>query len=210
MRNCVLSIISFLLIIGTAQNCLSDEEKNRETIGVRLGYAETTNRLDDAFGAGFIAALHFTEKFNPSAGVDFSFGSFYMGRTSRRDITFDRFRTGDEMRMNIVFMTAAPTLELKMHRDYFFYGSAGLGIYAVTLVRELGYLWGSNTQYHLGVTGGAGFYRVLTENWNLDLNLAVHQLWTDNEFDDWVAVYSEGDQDPFFYQITIGITIDIR
>lgn len=210
MKNFVWVSIAFLVITSTAQNARSGDENTRETVGVRLGYAETTSRLDDSFGAGFIAALHFVEKFNSLAGIDFNFGSFYMGRTSRKDITFDRFMTNDEMRMNIIYMTAAPTLELKMHRDYYWYGSAGLGLYAVTLVRELGYFWGSNTQYHLGVTGGFGFYRVLTDNWNLDLGFAAHRFWTDNAFDDWVAVYSEGDQDPFFFQITVGVSLDIR
>lgn len=210
MKNFTRTIIPFLLLVSTAQNVHSEEKNIRETVGVRFGYAETTSRLDDSFGAGFIAVLHFVEKFNSNTGIDFSFGSFYMGRTFRKDITFDRFLTTDDIRMNIIFMTAAPLFELKMRQDYYFYGSGGLGLYAVSLVREMGYLWGSNTQYHLGVTGGLGFYHVLTDNWNLDLNLAVHQFWTDNDFDDWVAVYSEGDQDPFFYQITVGVSLDIR
>ena len=210
MKYLVRTIIPFLLIVSIAQNAYSEDENIRETLGIRLGYAKTTNRVDDSFGAGFIAALHFVEKLNSTIGIDFSFGSFYMGRTSRKDITFDRFLTDDEMRMNIIFITAAPTFELKMSQDYSFYGSGGLGIYAVSLVREQGYFWGTNTQYHLGVTGGLGFYRSLTDNWNLDLNLAVHQFWTENKFDDWVAIYSEGDQDPFLYQITVGVSLDIR
>ena len=210
MQKTILVIIASLLLAGTVQFTGAAEEHDRETVGVRLGYAATTSGLDDSFGAGMIAAVHFIEKINSSAGVDFNFGSIYLGRTSRSDITFDRFMTNDEMRMNVIFMTVAPTFELRMHRDYYFFTSAGAGVYAVSLVRELGYLWGTNTQYHLGITGGVGIYRILTDNWNLDLNIVVHKFWTEDAFDDWVAVYSEGDQDPLFYQITVGVSVDIR
>jgi hypothetical protein len=214
MKNPCPFIIPFLLMIAIAQSAGAEtpsaEPKNRESVGVRMGYARTTSAIDDAFGAGFAVAIHFTEKIHPPFALNFAVGSLYLGRTWRKDITLEQFQTTDEMRMDIFFLTVEPGVELPLSDRYVLVLAGGLGLYNVSLVREAGLWWGSTTQYHVGINGSMGMYRVLTDNLNLELNLAGNYFWTQDAFDDWIAVYSHGDQDPFFYQITVGLTLDVR
>jgi opacity protein-like surface antigen len=206
----VFVIIAFIVLLANAQSALCQKPRDHEVIGVRIGYARTPSRLDDNFGSGTALALHFTEKFHPFLGVDFSFGSLNMGETWRDDITQKIFASQHDAFMNVIFITAAPVVEAQVGKNTSLYLSGGIGLYSITLILDSGFFSASNSKYHPGLNAGGGAYYKLTTNWKLELNLNLHKIWTSTQSDDWFYVYSEGDRNPYFYQITIGAALGIK
>ena len=79
--------------------------------------------------------------------------------------------------------------------------------YTVSLLVDSGLFQFDFTDNHFGVNGGLGILRSVTENWSLDLNVQIHKFWTADDVDDIFYVYSDGDRNPLFYQITAGATL---
>jgi hypothetical protein len=67
----------------------------------------------------------------------------------------------------------------------------------------------SNTNF--GVNAGVGLMRGIFTNWFLDLNFQAHYFWTEDKLEpespDWFYLYSEGDSNPLFWCLTVGVAL---
>jgi len=178
-----------------------------ETVGARIGYARTTSRLDAAFGAGVDLEVHFAEMLRKPLSLAFSLGLYNLGGTSRNDITESLFQANSyDAKMNVSYLTVSPMVSFDLPGKSSVYFSGGVGLYGVMLLLDAGLFGAQNTQYHFGLVSGAGYTYELTGSLMLDLNLSFNKFWTSNDWDDWFYAYSEGDKNPFFYRVNVGIT----
>jgi opacity protein-like surface antigen len=205
MKRICLAVLVLVFAANTfAQAPLeTDKDPDRERLGGRIGYVATTSDLDNSFGGGLDLALHFIHRFKKTFSVDFTLGAFYLGETSRDDILVNGATASDES-MRIITFTVAPMIELPVNDRTNFYMSGGVGLYTVSLLVDSGVFQFDFTDNHVGINGGLGVLRHVTENWFLDLNIQIHKFWTSDDIDDIFFVYSDGDSNPLFYQITAG------
>ncbi|MFQ5512248.1 MAG: outer membrane beta-barrel protein [Candidatus Krumholzibacteriia bacterium] len=202
-------IISLFAANAIAQPQQDPERDSNERLGVRIGYLATTSDLENSFGDGVDLALHWVQKIRNPFAIDFTLGVFLLGDTGRDDITRSFIfppPTGD-ISMRVLTFTAAPVLAFPVNDRTDFYVSAGVGLYTISLLLESGLFQGETSDNHLGVNGGSGLTRRISTNWYLDLNLQLHKFWTSTNSDDLFFVYSEGDQDPLFYNVTVGFLL---
>ena len=204
-------IISFLLLLCSVQKALPEEVKNKEGLGFRIGYAKTTSKLDASFGPGLALTLHFIESIHRLVKLDFSLGSFYLGETSREDITEKiTSATGYRTKMNVVFFTVSPFLEIDTPWRMPVYFSGGIGIYSVVLLLDSGFFNSGDYQYHPGINARAGLYYKLTPSLRLDFSLSAHRIWTSSKGDDWFFIYSEGDKNPYIYEGSVVVVLFLK
>ena len=202
-------IITFLASNAIAQTDFDTvDDPNKERLGLRIGYVGTSSDMHNVFGGGLDLSLHFIQRITGPLFVDVSFGALYMGGTSRDDITAARYPLTqiDDESLRVIKVTVAPMFETAVTDRTTFYILGGVGFYSMSLLLESGFLAADDTDNHLGVNGGTGLIYRMTQNWMVEFNLQVHKLWTDDEkgifFD-----YSDGDSDPLFYNIDVGVML---
>lgn len=183
----------------------------RERLGLRTGFAWTANDLEENFGGGLDLSLHFIQRIRKPFSVDVSLGAIYLGSTDT-DITRQVFGTEfDDVSMRVLIITAAPMVEIPLGERTDVFLSAGVGIYAVSLILDQTLNEFDLTNNHFGVNLNAGLSRRIFTNWFLDAGVYLHKFWTDDELDpdspDWVYIYSEGDSSPLFWCITAGVAL---
>ena len=212
MRVFVLAVSISLLAVNaiaqppTAENEEKKKDPNRERLGVTIGYAGTQSGISNVVGAGVDVALHFLYRFKKPYALDTTLGAFYMGDAGAPYIARDG-AVFDEASMRIIRITLAPTLELGIGEKTDIRLSAGGGVYSVSiLLREAIYQLDDRDD-HLGVTAAAGLVRQFTKNWSFELNAEVHKFWTSAEPGDNFYIVSEGDQDPLFYVVNVGLML---
>jgi opacity protein-like surface antigen len=209
-----------LLILLVSTNALaqsdleSDKDPEKERLGLRVGYAETTSNLSKNFGSGLDLALHFIQRVKKPLEIDITLGAIYMGSTGNGDITRAIFGTDfDNVTMRIITVTVAPMLEIPVGARTNLYLSGGIGLYTVSLLLDQDFHEFDLSDNHFGVNAGAGLMRGIFTNWFLDLNFQAHYFWTTNEFDvfspDWFYLYSEGDSNPLFWAVTGGVALKL-
>lgn len=188
-----------------------EKDPNRwgERLGGRIGYVGTSSGLDNSFGSGINASLHWIQMLREPFGFNFMLGAFAMGNTGREDITDAYFfpQNFDDVSMRIINFSLGPMAELKIN-DRLKLHLAGRGaLYTVTLFVTRGIGSGDSSDNHLGVNGTVGLIYRLTENWFIDLDLEGYKMFTSSDTDDLFWVYSEGDKNPFFYVVNIGVML---
>lgn len=205
----VLGLI-FSAAAATAQSEHDESKKdpNRERLGLRAGYVGTTSNLDNVFGGGLDLSLHWTQRIKYPLGVDLAVGAFYLGSTSREDITLSTFgRNFDNVSMRVIHITLSPMVEFALAERTHLYVSAGAGLYTVSLLLDEAFSEADLTNRHFGVLGGGGIIRQISGNWFVDASFQLNKMWTGDSNDDLFYRYSEGDSDPVFYDITIGVML---
>jgi hypothetical protein len=205
-------IISLLATSAIAQTPPEEPEKKEKNqrLGLRGGYVSTTSGIRNTFGDGMNLALHWMWDVNRAFSMDFTIGAFYLGSTSRSDITFQAFRQSfDDQTMRILNFTAAPTLNVPLGGKTRFMISAGAGPYTVSLLLDEAFNEFDFTDNHLGVNAGVVLMRRVSENWFIDIGVQAHKIWTSDKQDDLFFIYSEGDQDPLFYNVSVGFMISL-
>jgi opacity protein-like surface antigen len=205
-------IISLLAANAIAQPDTPPEkqkpERERERLGLRAGYAGTSSNLRNTFGSGVNLGLHWIQHVKYPLFINATLGAFYMGKTDREDITFNFFKQSfDSASMRLIRFTAAPYFEFPIRDRTTAYVSAGGGYYIVSLLLDDAFQEFDNTDSHFGVNFAAGLTRRITQNWFIEFHTEAHKLWTSNDPDDLFFVYSEGDQDPWFFDITVGVQL---
>jgi opacity protein-like surface antigen len=208
-------MVAFFTALASACAVAQDESEAetdplKERLGVRIGYARTSNDLSDAFGAGLNLALHFTQRIKRPFSVDVTMGAIYLGSTDK-DVQFPDFDTAwyDQVSMRILTITAAPMVEFEMSDRTSYYISAGGGLYSASLLLDQALSELDLTKNYFGVTAGAGLTRRIFTNWFLDLNFHLHKFWTPDEPTsvDWIYVFSDGDSDPLYWAVTTGVAL---
>jgi opacity protein-like surface antigen len=212
MKSVLLALmLSCIAVTCIAQGDTHDEKQpSGERLGLRVGYVQTTSGLDNVFGGGVNLALHFVQRIKEPFSVDVSLGAFYLGSTSRNDITVGVFGTSyDNVSMRIINFTAAPMVDFKLSDRTNLYASAGVGLYTVSLLVDENIFQFDLTDNHLGVNFGGGVVRRISENWFLELNAQAHKFWTSTDDTDLFYRYSEGDKNPLFYDINVGVLLHL-
>jgi opacity protein-like surface antigen len=208
---CWVVLASFLGTALPARAAETEEAKdpNKERLGVRAGYVGTTSNLDGSFGGGMELALHWTQRIKFPLSADVSMGAFYLGATSRDDITMSAFggQTFDKVSMRVVHVTVAPMLEFSADERTHLFLSAGAGFYTVSLLIDQALSEADLSNNNWGVTVGTGAIRQVSDSWFIDLGATIHKFWTSDDADDWFFVYSEGDAHPLFYTVTLGFML---
>jgi opacity protein-like surface antigen len=213
------SLVLAMIIAFAASNAIAqaaDEtqpDSKKERLGLRSGYAWTRNNISDNFGGALNLSLHFIQRIKKPLSVDVTLGAMYLGSTTS-DITIEFFGIPfDNVSMRVLILTASPMLEFSLDDRTDFFVSAGGGLYAVSLLLDQTIQEFDLTNNHLGVTANAGFIRRITTNWFLDAGLYLHKFWTADSLDinspDWMYVYSEGDSDPLFWSVTVGVALQL-
>jgi hypothetical protein len=140
--------------------------------------------------------------------VDVTLGAFYLGRTSRQDITLQTFQTlFDSVSMRVLQLTVAPTIELGINERTHFTVSAGGGFYNMSLLLDQGFSEFDVNDSHFGVLAGAGVIRQVGNNWFVGADLQLNKIWTSADIDDLFYIFSEGDSNPVFYNINVGLML---
>lgn len=208
-RAALLLIICVFATSAVAQeDADKDKDPNRERLGLRAGYAATPSDLDDAFGGGLDLSLHWIQRIKYPFGFNVTLGAFYLGSTARDDITLSTFnRLFDKVSMRILRFTVSPMIEFNVSERTGLYASAGVGMYAVSLLVDEVFAEADLTNNHVGVNLGAGAIQQLSENWFVELDVQLHKFWTSSDIDDMFFRYSSGDGDPLFYQASVGVMI---
>ena len=181
------------------------KDPNRERLGLRAGYVGTTSGLNNSFGGGLDLSLHWVQRIKYPFSVDVTLGAFYLGSTSRDDITILTFGTlFDNVSMRVIHITAAPMMEFGLNDRTHFYAAAGGGLYTVSLLIDQALSEFDLANTHFGVVASGGVIRQLSKNWFVDLSFQLHKFWTSEDIDDMFFRYSEGDGNPVFYEFTVG------
>jgi opacity protein-like surface antigen len=209
----ILAVI-IALSVSSAIAQLEDESQSdpfKERLGLRAGFAWTGNDLEKNFGGGLNLSLHFVQRIKKPFSVDVTLGAIYLGSTDS-DITREFFGTEfDDVSMRVLIISAAPMIEFPINDRMDFFFSAGVGIYAVSLILDQSLNQFDLTNNHFGINLNAGASYRISTNWFVDAGVYVHKFWTADAFDidnpDWVYIYSEGDSDPLFWNITAGIAL---
>lgn len=184
------------------------KDPNRERLGLRAGYVGTTSGLDNVFGGGIDLALHWAQRIKYPVSADVMLGAFYLGDTSREDITISAFgQTFDKVSMRVLHITLAPMVEFGLGTRTHLYASAGGGLYTVSLLLDRAFSEADLTDSHFGVVGSGGVIGQISKNWFVDATMTFYKFWTTDERDDLFYIYSEGDSNPLFYSITAGVML---
>ena len=147
----------------------------------------------------------------------------YLGKSASDNITQYLFGPGvSDANMRILTLTLAPTLELPIYDKGILYLSTGAGLYSISVLLEAGLFITDTSNEHFGVNLGAGYYLPVSDKWMLDFNFTLHHIWTpeiDKTLATWSPIYdlrdlfwlySYGDSDPNFYQISIGAAVSLN
>ena len=185
-----------------------DPNKWGERLGLRIGYVGTSSGLENSFGGGVNVALHWVQSVHGPFGLSFALGAFALGSTDREDITIDFFGTTlDDVNMRIINFSFGPSVELPINERMRFHASIRGALYTVTLFVTQGLNQGDPSDNHLGANGTAGLVYRLSTNWFLDLDMQLHKIWTSSDPTDIIYAYSEGEQDPLFYVVNVGVML---
>jgi len=216
-----LALLAFVLLLptatfsqtsGTPEELEKDEIPYKERLGVRLGYVGTSSGLDDTFGAGMQLSAHYVHRFATWFSVDTELGVFYMGSTGGKYIAPDG-AVFDEGSVRVIAFTVSPELDISLGEKNTFYVSAGGGLYIMSLLLDDLLYQFEQTNDHLGVTAAVGFARRVSKNWFVDVNARVDMFWTSEPSGDprdripLFYTLSNGDQDPLFYQVNVGLML---
>jgi hypothetical protein len=215
--------MALLALTVNTRPAAAEEESSREKLGLRLGYLHSASDIKIQFGHGSVIQLHFTEKIKPPLFITVSLGALYLGESVSDNITQFLFGPGvSDANMRILTLTLAPTLELPIYDKGILYLSTGAGLYSISVLLEMGIFASDTSNEHFGVNFGTGYYYPISDNWMLDFNFTFHHVWTpeiDKDLSTWSPIYdprdlfwlySYGDSDPNFYQISIGAAVSLN
>ena len=198
-------ILAFLASNAIAQTEGDSGKEKKERLGIRAGYVSSPSDIKNTFGSGMDLQLHLLYQLRKPLFIDFGVGAFYMGSTDRDDITFSVFNQSfDKTTMRVITVTVVPTIEVGLTSRTNFFVQGRVGLYRISLLLDRTVFEFDVADNHFGVNIGTGFVYRLTENWSADLGLQVHKFWTS---DDLFFQYSEGDKNPLFYSVNLGLML---
>jgi hypothetical protein len=185
-----------------------NKDPNRERIGLRAGYVGTTSNIGNVFGSGLDLSLHWVQRIKYPFAVDATLGAFYLGSTGREDITISIFgQRFDNVSMRVLHITVAPMIEFGLTERTYLFASLGGGLYTVSVLIDQAFSEADLSNSHFGVVASGGIIRQISGNWFVDASFQLHKLWTDADNDDLFYRYSEGETNPVFYDITLGVML---
>ena len=192
----------------------------RERLGGHVGGVATTQGLNDTFGSGYNLTLNFTERMSARWFIDINIGAIYLGDLFGKDrvaahadelnLIFNPVAPGIMSEMRILRLSIGPQFVQPVSDTFNAYGTAGVGIYTVSILNDTGVRAYDFSDQHLGFHLGGGMLWRITSTWNIDMNLTAHRFFTGTGPRDLFAIYTGGAEDPVLVQLSAGIAIDLR
>jgi opacity protein-like surface antigen len=218
MRSILFALTAAVLLMASGSLAQTDPETEaepqetkdpyRDRLGFRAGYVGTPSSISDAFGGGLDLSLHWVHRFKYPFAIDATLGGSYMGSTGREDITISIFgQRFDNVAMRLLHITVAPMMEFALGERTHFFLSAGGGMYRVSVLVDQAFSEADLSNSHFGVVAGGGIIRRISGNWFLDASVRANKFWTSTDIDDWFFRYSQGDGNPVFYNVSLGLML---
>jgi opacity protein-like surface antigen len=186
-----------------------DDAAGQERLGVRFGYVLTFDDLHDSHGDGWDMTLHFTERIRPPLFLEIRIGAIYLGElkyTELDDEITATFEIVSSMRM--FYFSAGPIMGFRLGGATSIYGSAGVGVYSVSIALDSAFSAFNLSDQSLGFNGGLGIVRRLSDNWSLVANTSMHRFMvSSNEIYD---LFTDGAGTPLMLSIAGGLVVDLR
>ena len=188
-----------------------DALAGKERIGARVGGAFTLDQLNEAYGDGWGPTLYFTERIARPLYFDIRLGALYLGELKLTELDDELLNTpGVTGSMRLLYISVGPMLGWPLGGAYSFYGSAGAGIYSVSMeFTDLLTPFDLSDQY-LGFNGGLGLFRRISGNWSIELYSSVHYFLVDEAIDDIFYAFTDGASSPLIIEGGIGLVVDLR
>ena len=189
----------------------------RERLGVRGGYIQTLDKLENSFGGGGHLTVYFNERVVNSLYVGGRISIMYLGDLQNEDIPVRFINTpgivSDDIdsEMRIMFFSAGPQYVIPIADYWNAYIEGGAGIYSVSMLFDSGIAAGKFSDQHFGVNFGGGTMWRITETLNIDMNFTLHHFWTPKDPNKLLFFFTgQGDSNPYLLQFSTGVVLDLR
>lgn len=214
-------VLLAIVLLGAAQPAAAQLEPARERLGVRLGYIGATDLTNERFGGGGNITLYFSERVVPSVYVNIKIGALYLGDGATPDepLLLPGINTQRDSDLRFLFFSIGPEFVYTLGARTLAYAAAGGGVYSVSVIND-GTLTatGDFSDQHLGWNASFGTLIHLTGTLRVDVNATIHNVRTSPDTTDLLYVITDtdpnfqsvrGDEDPWLYQISLGLTLDL-
>jgi hypothetical protein len=188
-----------------------DQLAGKERIGVRSGGILTMDGLNDAYGNGWDLTLFFTERITRNLLLDVRLGALYLG-----ELKFEHLddlllhQTGIQGSMRILYISVGPMVGRSIGGPYSMHLAAGAGIYSVSMVFTDVLTPFDLSDQKFGFNGGLGFARRLAGNWSIEADGTAHYFMIEENMNDLYFAFTDGADAPLIFDVTLGLTIDLR
>lgn len=208
------SLLSVVATVALAACAAAQGGPVKERLGGRAGYIHTFDGLNRVYGGGGNLTLHFQERISAPLYLDFRVGAVYLGDSKKPELApLFKDALGNPLvsQMRILFFSVGPQLVVPLSETWNGYVSVGAGIYSVSIVFNSGIQAFDSSDQHFGGNFAVGTLWRITDNWNIDLSVTAHHLWTKRDPGDLYYVFTgQGDASPSLLQIATGLSIDLR
>lgn len=211
IRSALAVFVIIVILSATVEKASSQLPPPRERLGIRAGYVKTTGKFNEHFGDGSYMTLHFSERIINSLYLDFKIGAIYMGDLLKPEIAESlTLVEGIDSEMRVLSFTAGPQYTYSSSDNITWYGSAGLGVYSVSILHDTGIQAFDYSDQHFGINGGIGVMWRFAATWNVECNLTTHKVWTSADTGDLYYLFTNEDTSPLMYQFGFGISMELR
>jgi len=204
----IITLLAANAIAQTGEEATSTA-KPKERLGIRLGYVSPTSNINASFGDGLQASIHWMQPMW-FLSLDIELGMFVLGETSRSDLTDAFFIFPiDDVSLRIPYFTIAPTLVVPITGKLDVFGRVGAGLYVTSFEVVAGLSSTTIDDNRLGVNFGGGVLWQIAGKVFLDFDFFMHRIYTSKDQNDLFFLYSEGDGEGTFYQISAGVLLNL-
>ena len=203
-------LAGFLLAMPYVAHAV-DAAAGKDRLGVRAGGVTTFDGLQDAYGGGWSLTLFFTEKVTHRFLVDIRLGALYLGDLKFSELDDELTHTpGIQGAMRLLYFSVGPMVGVPLGGPWSLYGSAGLGVYSVSMQFDTGISAYNFSDQTFGFNGGLGLSRRISANWCIEANASAHYFLTDQDITDLFFAFTGGADSPVLLDIALGVTLDLR
>lgn len=188
-----------------------DQLAGKERIGVRSGGILTMDGLNDAYGDGWDLTLFFTERITRNLLLDVRLGALYLGELKFEHLDDELLhQTGIQGSMRILYISLGPMVGRSIGGPYSMHLAAGAGIYSVSMVFTDVLTPFDLSDQKFGFNGGLGFARRIAGNWSIEADGTAHYIMIEENMNDLYFAFTDGADAPLIFDITLGLTVDLR
>ncbi len=188
-----------------------DQLAGKERIGVRTGGLLTVDGLNDAYGNGWDLTLFFTERITRHLLLDVRLGALYLGDLQIEDLD-DKLlnQSGIQGSMRILYISVGPMVGRSIGGPYSMHVAAGAGIYSVSMVFTDVLTPFDLSDQKFGFNGGLGFAWRIAGNWSIEADGTAHYFTVEENSNDLYFAFTDGADAPLIFDVTLGLTVDLR
>ena len=90
------------------------------------------------------------------------------------------------------------------------HAAAGAGIYSVSMVFTDVLTPFDLSDQKFGFNGGLGFARRIAGNWSIETDATAHYFMIEENINDLYFAFTDGADAPLIFDVTLGLTLDLR